>query len=59
MKKCGGECERVYGVRAKIWGVWEGKERCGGCEEVWGNVWESVWGECGGCRKVCWGVGEL
>ena len=34
--------------------------REGGCEEVWGNVWESVWGECGGCRKVCWdeGVGK-
>ena len=24
-------------------GVW-------GCEEAWGNVW----GECGGCKKVCW-----
>ena len=37
----------------------EGKERCGGCEEVWRNVWESVWSEFGGCGKVCWGVGEI
>ena len=22
-------------------------------------MWESVCGECGGCRKVCWGVGEV
>ena len=20
-------------------------------------MWESVWGECGGFEKVCWGVG--
>ena len=34
-----------------------------GCKEVWGNVWESVLGEFGGCEKVCWenkrrGMGE-
>ena len=40
-------------------GVGEGKKRCEGCEKVWGNVWKSVWGECGECKKVCWGVGEL
>ena len=65
-------CEEVrgkYGVSVGkcvgLWGRWrerygwfgEGKKRCGGCEEVWGNVWESEWGECGGCRKVCWGEG--
>ena len=21
---------------------------CGRCREVWGEVWKSVWGECGG-----------
>ena len=26
-------------------GVEKGKERCGVCEEVWGNVWESVGGD--------------
>ena len=26
-----------------------------GCEKVC----ESVWGECGGCGKVCWDVGEV
>ena len=35
------------------------KEECGVCEEVWGNVWESVWGESGGCGEVCWGVGKV
>ena len=20
--------------------------------------WHRVWGECGGCGEVCWGVGE-
>ena len=29
------------------------------CEKVGGNVWESVWGECGGCGEVCWGVGKV
>ena len=38
---CGG------GEGRGIGGVGEGKERCGGCEEVWGNVWESV-GKCVG-----------
>ena len=38
----------------------------GKCVEVWdelmgavGEVSDSVWGECGGCGKVCWGVGEV
>ena len=31
-------------------GLW-GKVRGDGGEEVW----ESVWGECGGCGKMCWG----
>ena len=30
-----------------------------GCEEVWRNVWESVWGKCLECGKVCLGVGEI
>ena len=25
--------------------------------EVWVELLESIWRECGGCRKVCWGVG--
>ena len=29
------------------------------CEEVWGDEWESVWGESGKCGEVCWGVGEV
>ena len=41
-------------MRREIWAVW-GREG-GGCEEVKGEVWESVWGECG---KVCWGVEEV
>ena len=24
---------------------------------MWEEVWESVWGECGGCGEVCYGVG--
>ena len=24
-------------------GMGEGKRRCGGCKEVWGEVWKSVW----------------
>ena len=23
------------------------------------DVWESVWGECGGYGKVSWGMGEV
>ena len=58
VKKCG----RGYGVSvvrvrkcAGVWGrrsmgdVGKGKGRC---EEVWGEVWENVWGECGGCGEV-------
>ena len=70
VRKIGGICGRLYGVRVgKCVGVWgRGGERYGGvgkvrrdgeCEEVWGNVWESVWGKCGGSGKVCWGVGEV
>ena len=29
------------------WGVGGGKERCVGSREMWGGVWESVWGEWG------------
>ena len=35
---------KVWGVRGKV------KRNVGGCKEVWGEAWESVWGECG---KVC------
>ena len=27
--------------------------------EGYGEMWESVLGECGGDGKVCWGVGEV
>ena len=35
-------------------GIGEWGRRDGGCEKVWGEVWESVWGECG---EVYEGVG--
>ena len=47
--------ESVWGERGEVcWGVGEvrkevgkgmgeGKRRCGGCKEVWGEVWKSVW----------------
>ena len=44
-----GRCGERYG------GVVEGMGRCGGCEEVRVEVWESVWGECEECRKLCRG----
>ena len=59
---------RVWGsVLVGVWGdegrdvggVGEGEGRCSWCEEVWGKAWKSVWGECGGCGKVCCGVGEV
>ena len=43
MKKCGKEVG-VWGKQGEWGEVW----RCG---EVWGEVWESVWGECG-CGSV-------
>ena len=42
-------CGRGQGVWGEESGVW-GK--------VWGEVWKSVWSECGGCGKVCLGVGR-
>ena len=52
-----GRCGRMYGVSVGrgMEGVGNGKGKCGECEEVW----ESVWGECGGGGKVYWGVGEV
>ena len=37
-----------------------GKGKCGekGVGKCWGEVWESVWGECEGYGEVCWGVGK-
>ena len=49
---CGGRCREV------CWGVGGGKERCVGSGEVWGGVWESVWGEWGSvlaCGERMWG----
>ena len=57
-----GKCVGVWGGEEKgMGGVGEGtgKKRCEGCEKVWGNVWKSAWGECGECKKVCWGLGKL
>ena len=42
---CGGRCEKGSA------GIGVGQ-----CVEMWGKMWESVWGERG---KVCWGVGEV
>ena len=57
--ECGKVCWVVGKVGGEIWRVW-GKLRrdVGDVKKFWGNVWESEWGECGGCRKVCWGEGE-
>ena len=44
---------KCVGVRGEI-------RRNVGCVKKCGlELWESVWGECGGCGKVCWGVGEM
>ena len=41
----------------KCVGVWgsEGRceKRCGSVRKCRGRCGESMWGECGGCRKVC------
>ena len=34
------------------WGVGGGEERCGGCKEVCGEVWES-WGRGSWCQEGC------
>ena len=39
-------------MRGEVWEVW-GRW---GCEDVWGEVWESVWTE---CEEVYWGVGKM
>ena len=50
VEKCGEECGRVYGVSGEVcWRVRSG--------EVWGGVWESVWGEWGSvlaCGERMW-----
>ena len=51
-----GRCGKVHGVsEGKYVGAWEevkkevgkgmgeGKRRCGGCKEVWEEMWKSVW----------------